>query len=139
MKLTEHFDESEAACRDGTLLPAPLRPYAVEVATELEVLRADQGIPIVPNSWYRTAEWNRHEGGAPGSLHLLARAVDFRMAGRTPEQVYGRIEELIAAGKMKEGGLGLYPSRKRRLFPPREARVGWVHYDTRGTRARWRG
>jgi len=33
---------------------------------------------------------------------------------------------LIRAGKMKEGGVGLYVSQ------------GFVHYDIRGTRARWR-
>ncbi len=34
-----------------------------------------------------------------------------------------RIEKLIAAGKMEEGGLGIYST--------------WVHYDHRNVKARW--
>ena len=38
------------------------------------------------------------------------------------------VEKLIKESKMKQGGLGLYPREN-----------GWIHYDTRGTKARWNG
>jgi uncharacterized protein YcbK (DUF882 family) len=50
-------------------------------------------------------------------------AADIKVKGLTPLEVYNAIEKLIADGKMKQGGLGLYRS--------------WVHYDIRGVKARW--
>jgi hypothetical protein len=41
----------------------------------------------------------------------------------TPKEVALVIEGLIEQGKIKQGGIGIYPS--------------WVHYDIRGTKARW--
>ena len=40
-----------------------------------------------------------------------------------PKKVYEAIEKLIDKGLMLEGGLGLYDT--------------FVHYDIRGTQARW--
>ena len=42
---------------------------------------------------------------------------------KTPRQVKAIIERLIKAGKMHNGGIGLYP--------------GFVHYDVRSRPARW--
>ena len=52
-------------------------------------------------------------------------AADIKIEGHTPKQVNDIIEHLILTGRMKQGGLGIYKS--------------WVHYDTRGTKARWNG
>jgi hypothetical protein len=41
----------------------------------------------------------------------------------TPKEVAAVIEKLIAAGKMEEGGLGIYST--------------WIHYDHRNVKARW--
>jgi uncharacterized protein YcbK (DUF882 family) len=51
-------------------------------------------------------------------------AADIQVSKMTPEQVAKAIELLIAEGKMKEGGLGIYRT--------------WVHYDVRGNKARWK-
>jgi hypothetical protein len=42
-------------------------------------------------------------------------AADIKVSNSPPLEVYNAIEKLIADGKMKQGGLGLYRS--------------WVHYD----------
>ena len=49
---------------------------------------------------------------------------DFRSSTNlTPTEIAKAIERLILEGKMKQGGIGIYPN--------------YVHYDTRGTKARW--
>ena len=52
-------------------------------------------------------------------------AADIQVEGKKPARVHELIEELIDAGAMTQGGLGLYAT--------------FCHYDFRGTRARWKG
>jgi len=87
------------------------------------VLRDEVKKPIKITSGYRPAELNAKVGGATKSRHITGEAADFKIEGYTPKQVAAIIEKLIAAGKMKQGGLGTYST--------------WVHYDVRGTAARW--
>jgi uncharacterized protein YcbK (DUF882 family) len=54
---------------------------------------------------------------------MKAMAGDLTTKSKTPKQLAAIIEKLIAEKKMKQGGLGIYP--------------GFVHYDVRGTKARW--
>ena len=75
------------------------------------------------NIAFRSPEHNKAIGGASESQHVLGTAADIVVDGLTPKQVHAEIEKLIAEGKMREGGLGLYAT--------------WVHYDVRGTKARW--
>lgn len=123
MKLTKNFDSAEFDCRDGTKVPAELMANVQELADNLQVLRDDIGEPIHVNSGYRTPRYNARIGGAPKSKHLKAQAGDITAKSFTPKQLAARIEKLIKAGKMKQGGLGIYP--------------GFTHYDVRGTKARW--
>ena len=76
-------------------------------------------------SGYRTPEYNLKCGGELKSQHMEAKAADIQVAGMTPVQVCNAIKLLISTGKMKQGGVGLYD--------------GWVHYDVRGSKARWGG
>ena len=46
-----------------------------------------------------------------------------RILGMTPKEVALVIEGLIESGKMKEGGIGVYPT--------------FTHYDIRNRKARW--
>lgn len=123
MKLTENFSREEFDCKDGTKVPAELMPNLRELVKNLQVLREDIGEPIHVNSGYRTPAYNKKVGGKPASQHLKAKAADITAKSFTPKQLAARIEKLIAAGKMKQGGIGIYP--------------GFTHYDVRGVKARW--
>ena len=123
---TKHFKVSEFTCKDGTPVPPQYLHNAKKVADNLEVLRAALGgKPIIITSGYRTPEHNKKVGGVGGSAHLTASAADIVVRGIPPAQVAATIEKLIDAGKMQEGGIGIYKT--------------FVHYDIRGTRARWDG
>ena len=123
MKLTKNFALEEFACNDGRPVPDQYIPNVKELAYNLQVLRDYLGEPIRINSAYRHPAYNKKVGGKPASQHLTASAADIVAKSKTPKQLAAIIEKLIFAGKMKQGGLGLYP--------------GFVHYDIRGKKARW--
>lgn len=123
MQLTKNFHLSEFACHDGTPVPDSLIANVTDLVSNLQVLRDHIGEPIRINSGYRTPEHNKKIGGVSSSQHLLAKAADITCKSKTPKQLAAVIEKLIAAGKMKQGGIGIYP--------------GFVHYDVRGKKARW--
>ena len=121
---TRNFKQAEFDCNDGTPVPNIYKGNVQVLMEQLEILRVAVGQkPITINSGYRHAAYNRAQGGSPNSQHLVGKAADIVIAGMTPKQVAAQIESLIRAGKMKQGGLGIYPS--------------FTHYDIRGTRARW--
>jgi uncharacterized protein YcbK (DUF882 family) len=123
MQLTKNFNLIEFACHDGTQVPDKYIGNVTELAENLQILRDDIGEALHINSSYRHKAYNKKIGGAPDSQHLTASAGDITAKSFTPKQLHARIEKLIKAGKMKQGGLGLYP--------------GFVHYDIRGVKARW--
>lgn len=124
MKLTENFNSKEFDCKDGTPVPKELMDNCKELAENLQVLRDHLGVPVtVTGSGYRTPSHNTKVKGAKNSQHLKAKASDINAKGYTPKQLGNVIEELIKEGKMKQGGLGIYAK--------------FVHYDIRGTKARW--
>lgn len=123
MQLSTNFSLSEFKCKDGTDVPNELLPNVQLLANNLQVLRDYLGEPIHINSGYRSPAYNKKVGGKQLSQHLKANAADITTKSKTPKQLAAIIEKLIAQGKMKQGGLGIYP--------------GFVHYDVRGTKARW--
>lgn len=123
MRLTENFNLIEFACKDGTQVPDNLICNVQTLAENLQVLRDHLGEPVRLNSGYRTPTYNKRIGGAKNSQHVLAKAADITVKSKTPRQLATIIEKLIAAGKMKQGGIGIYP--------------GFTHYDVRGVKARW--
>ena len=123
MQLTKNFNLEEFKCNDGTAVPGAYLCNVTRVAQNLQVLREDIGKPITINSAYRTVNYNRKIGGAVASQHLTASASDIKITGMTSKQIYDRIEKLIKAGKMHNGGLGLYNT--------------FVHYDVRAKPTRW--
>lgn len=122
MKLTTNFSLNEFNKRNYNV-PTDVLRNLIDLAKNLQVLRDEVKKPIKITSGYRPAELNAKVGGAKSSRHITGQAADFKIEGYTPKQVAAIIEKLIAAGKMKQGGLGTYST--------------WVHYDTRGTKARW--
>ena len=122
MKLTNNFNLSEFNTHNFALNETVLRNIQA-LANNLQVLRDEVKKPIKITSGYRSPEHNAKVGGVKSSRHITGEAADFKIAGMTPKQVAAVIEKLIAAGKMEEGGIGIYST--------------WVHYDHRNTKARW--
>lgn len=124
MKLTKNFTRQEFDCKDGTIVPQKYLKNAIEVAENLEVLRAEINEPVlITGSGYRTEKHNKKVGGAKNSQHLTCSGADINARNFTPKELAEVIEKLIASKKMKQGGIGVYK--------------GFVHYDIRGTKARW--
>ena len=123
MRLTKNFTKREFKSKDGSRMPDSVLENVKELASNLQVLRDFLGEPLRINSAYRSEAHNKSVGGSSRSQHLLGKASDLRVKDLDSEDLYHIIEALISEGKMKEGGLGLYNS--------------FVHYDIRGTRARW--
>ena len=122
-QLTKNFALSEFACNSGAPTPQSVIPNLKKLAQNLQVLRDATGKKITINSGYRSVEHNKKIGGKTASQHLLGNAADIVVEGMKPIEVYNKIEELQAQGKMATGGLHAYPT--------------FTHYDTRGLKARW--
>jgi uncharacterized protein YcbK (DUF882 family) len=125
MQVTKNFKLSELEFSDP--IPAEKIASAVELLQNLQIIRDHFQRPIVIISGYRSPERNAAVGGADKSQHLEAKAADIKIAGVPTEEIYNRIDKLISQGKIKQGGLGKY------------IKSGFVHYDVRGTKARWEG
>ena len=125
MKLEKNFSLSEFRCKDGTDVPEELMDNVKKLAKNLQVIRDHIGKPVRVISGYRSPSYNRRIGGARRSQHMLATAADIKVTGMDPSEVKQVIVELINAGKIDSGGVGLYTT--------------FTHYDTRGRNARWYG
>jgi len=123
MILTDNFRLQEFASNDGASFPKEVLSNLFELAVNLQVLRDELNAPIKINSGYRSAAHNKKIGGVSNSQHVKGTAADIVVKGFTPDEVAKAIEQLIAKGKMNQGGLGIYDS--------------FVHYDIRGNKARW--
>jgi len=124
-QLSKNFKKSEFKCRDGTDVPDDLMDNLTELVENLQVIRDYVGKPIRVISGYRSPSYNRRISGARRSQHMQARAADIIIRGMTPHEVKIMINKLIKEQKIKKGGIGIYTS--------------FVHYDTRGWNARWKG
>ena len=124
MKLSKNFNLSEFESKDGSETPPEVVENLKELSQNLQILRDYiGGVSIQINSGYRSPEHNREVGGAKNSQHLYGKAGDIVVKPFTPKDIKTIIEELISNGKIKEGGLSAYNT--------------FVHYDIRGTKARW--
>lgn len=123
MLLSKNFTIEEFNCKDGTPVPEELVENVKSLSENLQVLRDFIDQPIHVLSGYRTEDHNKAVGGKKKSQHLLAKAADITTKTHSPRQLAAIIEHLIMAGKMKQGGLGVYK--------------GFVHYDIRGVKSRW--
>ena len=122
-KLTNNFTLQEFNSKCGRDIPNNVLPNIIQLAKNLQVLRDAVGKSISITSGYRSPQHNKKIGGAKDSQHVKGMAADIKVAGMTPKEVALVIEGLIESGKMRQGGIGIYPS--------------WAHYDIRGTKARW--
>jgi uncharacterized protein YcbK (DUF882 family) len=123
MKLTNNFSKSEFDSKDNSPMPDDVLENVKVIAEQLQVLRDVLNIPITINSAYRSPAHNKKIGGVKDSQHITGKAVDIVAKGITTNYLAFKIKELISKGKMLEGGIGVYDT--------------FVHYDIRGTKARW--
>ena len=121
--MTKNFSKEEFDCNDGSEMPINIYHNMVKVANQLQALRNFLNKPIHINSAYRSEEYNASIGGVSNSQHIMGRAADIVVKGMTPIEVSEVIEDLIKKGDMLQGAIGIYSS--------------FVHYDIRGTKARW--
>jgi len=124
-QLSKNFRKSEFKCKDGTEVPDELMDNLTELVENLQVIRDHVGKPIRVISGYRSPAYNKRISGARKSQHLQAKATDIIISGMSPADVRVMIIKLIREQKIKKGGIGLY--------------TNFVHYDTRGWNARWKG
>lgn len=122
-KITENFTLEEFRCKDGSKTPVEVWGNITELAENLQVLRNILNEPVIIKSGWRSQKHNENVKGSPTSRHLKGKAADIYTTGTTPDLLGQIIRNLIRTGKMKQGGVGVYKT--------------FVHYDTRGTQARW--
>ena len=102
--------------------PAELWPNMEQTAKVLEQARKRLGASIRITSAYRSPAYNKRIGGVANSTHVKFNATDLVTA--EPASLYLVLMDMRREGVFK-GGLGLYRS--------------FVHMDTRGHNATWRG
>jgi uncharacterized protein YcbK (DUF882 family) len=124
-QMSKNFKKSEFKCRDGTSVPDEYMDNLEELVQNLQIIRDHIGVPMHIISGYRSPKYNRKIGGARKSQHMKAKAGDIVVKSMKPTELREIIISLIKEGKIKKGGVGLYRS--------------FVHYDTRGWNARWKG
>ena len=110
-----NFQVKEFACKDGS----DTIKVDDELVEKLQCMRSYFGVPITINSGYRTPSHNRTVGGSPTSQHLLGKAADIVVKGKSPKVV------AEFAKKIGFTGVGTY--------------TNFVHVDTRPTPSYWNG
>lgn len=115
MKLSEHFDSKEFACKDG----CGANQVELKLVEILEGVRAHFSKPVVIVSGRRCANHNKNVGGAPKSQHLLGTAADIKVKDVTPKMVADYLESKFPDSY----GIGRYKT--------------FTHIDVRGYKARW--
>jgi len=91
-----YFRREEFACRCGRYCdgyPAPVQERLVRLA---DSVRAHFGCAVTVSSGLRCETHNRAVGGVADSRHRLGKAMDFRVAGHTADQVLAYVRTLPA-------------------------------------------
>jgi len=136
MKLTENFKlseflesrfynsrQQEKVLADFEKNKSVLLPNIQKLANNLQILRDYFGESISINIAFRPKWYELEKGRSGNSKHTLAIAADFIVNNKTTQEVREAIELLILKGEMLQGGLGKYNT--------------FIHWDFRGTKARW--
>jgi uncharacterized protein YcbK (DUF882 family) len=124
-EFTSYFARERKGVKNS-LPPRRIWKNIVPALRIVDELRDSFGKPCRILSSYRSPDYNKAVGGVSSSQHLEFTALDIAFNGISPQRVYDRLLEWRRAGKFV-GGLGLYLSS------------GFVHIDTRGRNATWKG
>ena len=119
MKITKNFDLSEFACNDGTTCTRILLPNVIELAKILQVMGCVRETHIISIQLtglvITTKNWRRFK------VSISWKSSRYKVTASHLKRWQTLLGTFL--GKMKQGGLGLYDT--------------FVHYDVRGTKARW--
>ncbi len=115
-----NFKRDEFACKCGTE-PDSADLMSPRVVFALDALRGLLNRPMVINSAYRTAAWNKAQGGAPASAHLMGEAVDISTERWSVDD---KRDLLLYARKLGFNGVGVARS--------------FIHLDIKPRVASWR-
>ena len=106
--ISMNFSYKEFDCKDGTPVPAKLKPNIKKLVIEvLQPLRDYFKRPIHIASGYRTPAYNAACGGVKNSQHLLGTAADIQIEGLKPSETQNIVRGFMIARK-KGGGVGWY-------------------------------
>ncbi len=122
-QITPNFRLTDFTPTCKVAIPVEYRKNIHKLAESLEIIQKTIGKKVKIVSGYRSYKCNTRVGGAKKSQHMVGKAIDIRVKGMSTRRLKWVIEKLIKKGKIPQGGVGLYR---------------WhVHYDIRGTKARW--
>lgn len=88
-----YFEKQEFACKCGTCGGFPADP-AEKLVRAAEKVREHFGAPAVISSGLRCPVHNMAVGGVANSRHLLGKAMDFRIGGKTAAEVLSYVNQL---------------------------------------------
>ena len=113
----KHFKREELACNCG----CGQDTVDYELARLLDEIREWANAPVTVTSGNRCEKYNKEIGGSKNSQHVLSRAADIQVKGKTPFQVYRWMDDKYPY----QYGVGHYDT--------------FTHIDSRKQRARWKG
>lgn len=116
-KLSANFTVAEFYCHDGS----DVIVVDDALVALIQKIRDHFGRAVNITSAYRTAAWNKKQGGAQNSYHSRGMAADIQIAGVSP------IAIALYAQSIGAGGIGLY------LY----SGGMFVHVDNRSSKTRW--
>lgn len=124
MKANKYFVEKEFACKCGcsTMPQGQPNDELIDILCEI---REHFGKPLIIKSGYRCKSHNEKVGGAKNSRHVVGDAVDFTIKDTQTRQVFDYVVSKYENYGIARKILADYPFR------------GFVHFDTRGKKARW--
>lgn len=110
MKPSQHLSWGELGCHDGTPYPFEWRETRLVLLTRVfEDFRIFIGCkPLIVGSAYRTAQWNRKQGGAPKSQHVQGKALDLHCPRGMTLKRFRSKAKIFAQDDVRVGGLGWY-------------------------------
>jgi len=120
-------NESGTCAGLNDLPPEALWPNIAKTARMLDEIRHRLGYSVTILSGYRSPDYNRCIGGEAGSLHMRFNAIDF-VGSKDNSRTWWEVAKSVRLSDPDfKGGIGYYRVKK------------FVHIDTRGTNANWKG
>lgn len=107
-QISENFKVKEFRCKDGS---DKLLVDVDFVRDKLQNIREHFGTAVTINSAYRTAAWNKKQGGASKSYHLTGQAFDIVVKGHTSQEVAQYAQQIGIKGIIQYNGFVHVDSR----------------------------